>query len=124
MPKIEPLDILLVDDDPEFSALLADLLSDFVVERAGDARQALAILAERHPRLLVTDLRMPGLNGFMLISEARRLVPDLPVLLLSSSIREGCPESDLILARFPHRSLSKDTPPDKLLAVVAELMAR
>ena len=122
MQRIDCVDILLVDDDPEFMELLAALLEDYELERAGDARQALTILKERKPRLLVTDLRMPGLNGFMLISEARKLIPGLPVLLLSSSIDRGSKEADILLARFPHKSLSKETPPDELLKTIRELL--
>ena len=122
MQRIDCVDILLVDDDPEFMELLAALLEDYELERAGDARQALTILKERKPRLLVTDLRMPGLNGFMLISEARKLIPGLPVLLLSSSIDPGSKEAGILLARFPHKSLSKETPPDELLKTIRELL--
>ena len=122
MQRTDCIDILLVDDDPEFMELLAALLADYELEQAKDAREALLVLKERAPKLLVTDLRMPGLNGFMLISEAKRLIPGLAVLLLSSSIDPQSKEAEILLARFPHKCLSKDTPPDDLLKTIRELL--
>jgi CheY-like chemotaxis protein len=67
--------ILVVDDNPTNLRLLRLLLSgeSYAVRTAGDAGEALAVLKEFRPRLILLDLQMPGMNGFEL---ARRLKSD------------------------------------------------
>jgi CheY-like chemotaxis protein len=67
--------ILVVDDNPTNLKLLRLLLSgeSYAVRTAGDAGEALAVLKEFRPRLILLDLQMPGMNGFEL---ARRLKSD------------------------------------------------
>ncbi|MDQ6992561.1 MAG: response regulator [Mariprofundus sp.] len=79
--------VLLVDDD---KAVLK--IHTFYLERMGykviAVSSGCAALAEfrRQPDLfdmLVSDFQMPGMNGLELIAEMRKLVPDLPVLMVS-----------------------------------------
>jgi two-component system, cell cycle response regulator DivK len=67
--------ILVVDDNPTNLRLLRLLLSgeSYAVRTAGDAGEALAVLKEFRPRLILLDLQMPGMDGFEL---ARRLKSD------------------------------------------------
>lgn len=75
--------ILYVEDDPALRMSTCDMLDDMghhVVE-APDAPAALAWLREGHPiDLLLTDLRMPLMDGRELAAEARALRPDLRVV--------------------------------------------
>jgi two-component system cell cycle sensor histidine kinase/response regulator CckA len=78
--------LLLVDDEPMIRTLIARHLqrTGFDVEQAADGEEALAHLAAGAPfDLLVTDVVMPGLDGFELALEARRRQPDLPILFIS-----------------------------------------
>jgi CheY-like chemotaxis protein len=78
--------ILVVDDDAMVRAVLVGQLEDlgYVVTQAGDGLAALAQLdAGAETDLLVTDFAMPGMNGGVLIGEARRRRPALPTLLLT-----------------------------------------
>jgi PAS domain S-box-containing protein len=78
--------ILVADDDPMVREVLAWQLiaQGYRVTQASDGLAALAQLeAGSVPDLLVTDLAMPGMNGLMLIQEARRHRPGLPALLLT-----------------------------------------
>jgi CheY-like chemotaxis protein len=61
--------ILVVDDDKDSCELIAMLLGQagYVVETAADGFEALAVVAARRPDLLLTDLRMPGMDGVELI---------------------------------------------------------
>jgi signal transduction histidine kinase len=77
--------ILIVDDDQTIVRLCQRLL-----ERAGyraisatDPLEAIQILAQREVDLLLTDIRMPVMDGFELISQAKQLLPDLPVLVMT-----------------------------------------
>lgn len=79
--------ILLVDDHTLFRAglrsLLNGMLPDAEVEEAGDGRSALAMIDERVPDLLISDLSMPDMDGFGLLEAVRERQPRLPVLVLS-----------------------------------------
>ena len=61
-----PLRILLVDDDPFMLSMLSDMLEDLGqlnVRSESDARQALLVLPQYRPDLLVCDLSMPEMDG-------------------------------------------------------------
>ena len=66
--------VLLVEDDDDARAMLASVLTSAqaVVETAGNAEDALTIWEDRHPDLIVSDIGMPGMDGYALITEIRR----------------------------------------------------
>jgi PAS domain S-box-containing protein len=77
---------LLVDDEELVRMSTADMLMDlgYEVAEAGSAEEALRILGENPALdLLVTDHLMPGLSGAELARQARRLRPDLRILIVS-----------------------------------------
>ncbi len=78
--------ILVVDDEPNARAALAELLRDegYAVETAADGFKALPKLEEFAPDLLLTDLRMPGLNGIELLRKARALDPELAAVVMTA----------------------------------------
>ncbi|MHC4134164.1 MAG: sigma-54-dependent transcriptional regulator [Planctomycetota bacterium] len=78
--------ILIVDDDP----LVADSLAVFLRRRQyevaveTDSHRALKVLRDKTPiDLLLSDVNMPGLDGFALLKEARKADPNLVVVLLT-----------------------------------------
>ena len=81
------LRILVVDDDPMVRSVVSSQLTDFGyrVAEASDGLAALAHLegAASPPDLIVTDFAMPGMNGLILIEEARRARPELPAILFT-----------------------------------------
>ena len=82
--------VLVVDDDDEVREIASASIESYgyrVIE-ASDGRQALEILkAEPGIRLLFTDVIMPGMDGFVLAHEAKRLRPDLKVVYTSGYLQ-------------------------------------
>jgi len=78
--------ILVVDDDEDILRLLTMRLHarGFRVTSAASAEQALAHLAVDPPRVVVSDVRLPGRDGLSLFEEIRSTRPTLPVILLTA----------------------------------------
>lgn len=83
MPKTR---ILIVDDDPDLLRLLTFRLegAGYAVESADSAERALARLAASTPGLVITDLRMSGMDGMALFENIHRSNPALPVIILTA----------------------------------------
>lgn len=75
--------ILVVEDDPDVRRVIVECLSliGYKVTEAANGSEALASLATARPDLLVVDYAMPDMTGAEVISEARKIVGDLPVIL-------------------------------------------
>src|ERR687888_674700 len=78
--------ILVVDDEPNLRRVLrAQLERDgYDVHTAEDGEQALAILGEHHVDLVITDLRMPKVDGMELLRRALAMDPELPVVMITA----------------------------------------
>jgi two-component system phosphate regulon response regulator PhoB len=83
--------ILVVDDEPEVRALVARALEDhYIVSQAGSGREALRMIGERIPDLLVLDYKMIGMDG-LAVMKTLRAKPEtqaLPVLMLTAMTDE------------------------------------
>lgn len=77
--------ILVVDDDPYLLDLLTETLKTIGYEACGaaDAAQALALLQKTTVQLVITDIKMPGMNGIDLARRIRQEYPHLPVIFIS-----------------------------------------
>jgi two-component system response regulator AtoC len=77
--------ILVVDDDPEHLLVVSTILeeSGFEVERADDAEQALARVHAFRPSLVLTDLRLPGMNGVELLERIREGMEGVEVIVMT-----------------------------------------
>ena len=78
--------ILVVDDEANARTALAELLRDegYAVESAADGFKALGKLAECAPDLVLTDLKMPGMDGIELLNRVHEHDPDIPVLVMTA----------------------------------------
>jgi len=78
--------VLVVDDEEAMRALLVDFLSHdgHLVEVARNGKQALAVLKEREFDVMITDLRMPDMDGMMLLKRAKDAWPDMPVVMVTA----------------------------------------
>jgi two-component system cell cycle sensor histidine kinase/response regulator CckA len=84
--------ILLVDDEPHVSSILAEVLGEhgYHVLTAGSAEQALSMMHAQGERidLVISDLKMPGLDGLELARKIRRARPELKVIIISGHFDE------------------------------------
>ena len=78
--------ILIVDDDPSLLRLLGIRLSaaGYLVESAGNAKIALGMLTSFHPQLVISDLRMEGMDGMALFEQIRHQSPNVPVIIMTA----------------------------------------
>ena len=77
--------ILLVDDEPSIRIISGALLgrAGYDVMVAADGFEALQKIRERVPDLVITDLRMPNMNGFELLAVLRSQFPQIPTIAIS-----------------------------------------
>ena len=77
--------VLVVDDDPDVRGLVRDLLErdGATVREAGDGREALRLLYDARPDVIVLDVSMPELDGWQTLERIRDLT-DIPVMLLTA----------------------------------------
>ena len=78
--------LLVVDDDTVVREALVEALAEagYDVRSAGDGARAVALLAERAPDVVLSDVRMPGMDGLALLALLRERAPDIPVLLMTA----------------------------------------
>jgi len=81
----EPLTVLVADDDRSARDALRDILErhHYRVETAQDGLDAMAKLRARRYPLVVADLRMPGADGLEVLREAKKLDPDVLVVIVT-----------------------------------------
>jgi len=81
----EAVKILVVDDDPYLRDLLIETLSTIGYDTcsASDAGQALDVLKTNKVELVITDIKMPGMNGIALAETIRKEHPGLPLIFIT-----------------------------------------
>lgn len=84
--SINKENILIVDDDPNLLRLLGIRLSaaGYGVQSARNAKEALGILKSIQPQLVISDLRMEGMDGMALFEKIRQQQPNLPVIIMTA----------------------------------------
>ncbi|MBY4677305.1 sigma-54-dependent transcriptional regulator [Marinobacterium arenosum] len=110
--------ILLVDDDEMMREACAQwlTLADYQVEQCCDAEQALAYIDPACPRILVTDIKMPRIDGLQLMQRVLEIDPAYPVILMTG-------HGDIAMAVEAMRNgaldfIEKPFAPERLIEVV------
>lgn len=116
--------ILIVDDDEEARAMLQLVLSrdEYEVTTAVSAEDALRKLAVLSFEAVVTDLRLPGMDGVQLLREVQHRWPDTVLLVLTAY-----PSLDTAVAALragAHDYLSKPCPPSEIRRAVEDGLAQ
>lgn len=115
--------VLLVEDHRDTRAMYSEFLrGTFEVLEASDGEQALTLLRTRVPDLIVTDLSLPGMDGFQLIVRVRQepSLRDLPVISLSGF--GGHVYDERARLAGCDRTLQKPCLPDALAQAVTDLL--
>jgi two-component system response regulator FlrC len=129
--------VLIVEDDAALREALVDTLhaAGLPALAAADAPSALQLLQNEEIALVISDVQMPGPNGYQLLSSIKRLRPDLPVVLMTAygtvaqavaAMREGAtdyivkPFDAQALIEMAKRQLALRVVPNELVAVDPE----
>jgi signal transduction histidine kinase/CheY-like chemotaxis protein len=137
-PKAAPLEfertdlsgitVLVVDDEPDARDLLRRVLSDCDAEviTAASAAEALTLVSERRPHVLVSDIGMPGTDGYELLRRVRLLGTarggKIPAIALTAFARSEDRTRALRAGFLVH--VSKPVEPSELVATVASVVGR
>ena len=126
-PTLPDICVLAVDDDPDALGLVREILetAGARVRTATSARGALASIEEQAPDVLVSDLGMPGMDGYELIQRVRAMegpAKELPAAALTAYARSEDRAKALRLGFEMH--LAKPIDPSELIAAVASLARR
>jgi two-component system response regulator GlrR len=114
--------LLLVDDDPDLLRLLAIRLkaNGYDVTAVDSAQRALGSISASRPDLVLTDLRMAGMDGMALFHEIQSAYPGLPVIILTA--HGTIPDAVTAVKRGVFGYLTKPYDADELLAHIARAL--
>ena len=114
-------ELLLVDDDPEILQMLGEILrsEDYHVRAARNGREALALMRQQTPDIVLLDLAMPEMDGAAALQEIRKDWGAIPVI-----VHTGHADSPLMnqaLAFSPFTLLAKPCSEEQLLETVRKV---
>jgi CheY-like chemotaxis protein len=118
--------VLVVDDEPDARDLISHILrrSGASVSAASSAQEAVAAMPQFHPHILVSDISMPGEDGYSLIRQVRSLHEAqggrIPAVALTALARKEDRRSALLAGFQMH--LAKPVEPNELTTAVANLV--
>lgn len=114
--------VIVVDDDREMANVLCDVLTEarHRVLSASSGADALTLVKEQDPDLLITDLRMSGMSGHQLQLELKRIAPSLPVIIITAFGSIPTAIEAMKLGAFDY--LTKPFANDELLLVVSRAL--
>src|SRR5258707_12079708 len=118
----EKKQVLIVDDEPNLRKILAAQLSrdGYDVLLAEDGEQGLSLLREHHIDLVVTDLKMPKIDGMTLLREALRESPNLPIVMITAHGTVDTAVEALKIGAFDY--LTKPFDKDEVRQIVAKAL--
>jgi CheY-like chemotaxis protein len=125
LPRLDNLRILVVDDEPDGRGLLARILHErgAIPTCTGDARVALDSLRNHTFDLLLSDIGMPGMDGYALIQQVRSLTPPtgrIPAIAVTAYARAEDRQRSLLAGYQMH--ISKPLEATELIAAIASLL--
>ena len=121
---MDKLKVLLVDDEEEFVKALADRIKmrDLGADVALNGEQALRIVDDEVPDVMVLDLRMPGIDGMEVLRRVKKAYPKVEVIILTGHGSEADEREARKLGAFDY--LQKPTSIDVLVQKLKEAGSR
>ena len=118
----EKKQVLIVDDEPNLRKILSAQLSrdGYDVLTAEDGEQGLQILHDHHIDLVVTDLKMPKVDGMSLLRQALAEDPDLPIVMITAHGTVDTAVEALKIGAFDY--LTKPFDKDEVRQIVAKAL--
>jgi DNA-binding NtrC family response regulator len=115
---MEQINVLLVDDEDEFVKSLSERMKmrDLETDVALNGEQALKLVDEEMPDVMVLDLKMPGIDGLEVLRQVKKNYPQLLVIMLTGYGSEKVEEEARRLGAFEY--LEKPTEMDKLVETI------
>ncbi len=122
---VEALVLLVEDEEPlrrGMQAWLRDNQYGYAVMTASDAQQALEMIERYHPDLVVSDIRMPGMDGLQLLLTCRRMFPKMKFMVMSAY---GTPELETWsrrtgAVRFLHKPVDMENLENSIASVLGQ----
>ncbi len=117
---MEQIKILLVDDEEEFVKTLSERIQmrDLGSDIALDGQQALKIVENEVPDVMVLDLRMPGIDGLEVLRRVKKAYPQVQVIILTGHGTEKDEQEAKSLGAFKY--LQKPVDIDQLVHSIKE----
>ncbi|BAY18339.1 two-component hybrid sensor and regulator [Anabaenopsis circularis NIES-21] len=123
-PNLQGVQIVIVDDDVDTLNLLTFILEQYGarVQAVNSAQEALQAIAQTQPHLLLSDIGMPTMDGYMLIEQVRSTTSasTLPAIALTAFAGEA--NSQKIISAGFQQHLTKPIEPAELAAVIANII--
>ncbi|MFN6465546.1 MAG: PAS domain S-box protein [Nostoc sp. DedVER02] len=126
LPNLNGVKVLLVDDERDTRELIAFILkqSGAVVTQVTSAVEALQALPQFQPNLLLSDIGMPEIDGYMLMRQIRAMSPEqggtIPAIALTAYASEADYQQAIAAGFGQH--ITKPVEPAKLLRAIANLI--
>ncbi|MGA3334162.1 MAG: response regulator [Terracidiphilus sp.] len=100
--------LLIVDDEPSFRESLTFVLTEigYSVRAAEDGFSALLEIRKEIPDIILSDLNMPGMSGFELLSVVHRRFPAIPVIAMSGAFSGDEAPSGVVADAFYQKGSS------------------
>lgn len=116
---MEQLTILVVDDDPDILKLISIRLgaAGYHTLAANNGEEAMTAISLKRPDLIVSDLRMPAMDGMALLDAVHKLHPTLPMIILTA--HGSIPDAVNATQRGAYSFLTKPFDSQELLQLVA-----
>ena len=96
--------VLVVDDEPDAVELLQEFLAakGYDVLTATGGEEALRIVREERPHLILLDVRMPGMNGLEVLRHVRKIDQEVGVIMVTAVSEEETGREALALGAFDY----------------------
>jgi DNA-binding NtrC family response regulator len=115
--------ILAIDDEADIREMLREVLTikGYRVSTAANSEQAMKMVKEDPPQLIIVDFQIEHQDGFVLIEDIKRLGPKIPILLLTGALFDRSVVRDTIEKRVS-RYLDKTASLSTIVAEIEQLL--